>query len=218
MQTEGTAGGDRRGRRRAETKAEILRIATELMETEGVGGLSLSDIARRMGIQPPSLYKYFPSRHAVFDALFADGQRAFLAALRAGRAGQRPGLPALTAAVTSGLRWAVDHPALAQLLFWRPVPGFVPSPESYAPAQEAVALIGELLREAVRTGELHPDAAADEGGEVLSVLLAGVVTQQLANDPGTPFDQGRFSRHTARVLEAFTRSYRPAGAPGSPRT
>lgn len=207
-------GGDRRARRRAETKAEILRIAVELMEAEGVGGLTLSAVARRMGIQPPSLYKYFASRHAVFDALFAEGQRAFLAALREGASRAAPGLPALHAGVTNGLRWGVANPALAQLLFWRPVPGFEPSAEAYEPALEAVALIGELVEGAVRTGELHPSAATDEGREVLAVLLAGVVTQQLANEPGVPFDEGRFSRHTGRLLEAFRRSYPPSPGRG----
>ena len=27
-------------------------------------------------------------------------------------------------------RWALDHPATAQLLFWRPVPSFEPTPAS----------------------------------------------------------------------------------------
>lgn len=204
-----TRHGDRRGLRRAETKDQILAIAVELMAAEGVGGLSLSAIARRIGIQPPSLYKYFPSRHAVFDALFARGQRAFLAALRSGAAGAGRGLPALNAALTSGVRWAVEHPALAQLLFWRPVPGFVPSEEAYEPAREAVAQIRALIAEAVGQGHLHPGADTDEGAELLAVLMAGVVTQQLANDPGTPFEQGLFSRHTGRALRAFALSYPP---------
>ncbi|WP_214411004.1 TetR/AcrR family transcriptional regulator [Sphaerisporangium fuscum] len=203
------AGGDRRGRRRAETKAEILEIAVELMAEEGAAGLSLSAVARRLGIQPPSVYKYFPSRHAVYDAVFAQGQRDFLAALRRGAAGREPGLPALFGAVTAGMRWGVEHPAVAQLLFWRPVPGFEPSPEAYAPALEAVGQIGDLVAEAVRLGGLHPGADSDEGREMLGVLLAGVVTQQLANDPGTPFDEGRFSRHTEAVLRAFTLLYPP---------
>ena len=47
-----TAGLDRRTRRRQETIAEILDVAIELMETEGVAALSLSAVARRLGMQP----------------------------------------------------------------------------------------------------------------------------------------------------------------------
>ena len=52
---------DRRARRRQETIEEILDIAADVMAEEGVNGLSLAEVARRLGVQPPSLYKYFPS-------------------------------------------------------------------------------------------------------------------------------------------------------------
>ena len=81
-----TAGVDRRTRRRQETIEEILDVAIELMATEGVAALSLSAVARRLGMQPPSLYQYFPSKMAIYDALFQRGsglQRdAYRAALR----------------------------------------------------------------------------------------------------------------------------------------
>jgi len=67
------AGADRRRRRRAQTIDEILGAAVDLMAREGVAGLSLSGVARRMGIQPPSLYKYFPSKLALYDELFRRG-------------------------------------------------------------------------------------------------------------------------------------------------
>src|ERR1700759_5385702 len=91
---------DPRARRRAETIEEIVGIAVELMEQEGVAALSLSDVARRLGIQPPSLYKYFPSKLALYDAVFAAGARQgpdrFGAAAPAASG---PGLPALAAGV-----------------------------------------------------------------------------------------------------------------------
>ena len=44
------------------------------MTEEGVNGLSLAEVARRLGVQPPSLYKYFPSLMAVYNELFLRGQ------------------------------------------------------------------------------------------------------------------------------------------------
>ncbi len=58
------------GRRRS---AEILDIARDVMTEEGVNGLSLAEVARRLGVQPPSLYKYFPSLMAIYDALVPRG-------------------------------------------------------------------------------------------------------------------------------------------------
>src|SRR3954467_14163757 len=69
---------DRRHRRRLETIEEGLDHAVEIMAADGVAGLSLGEIARRMGIRPPSVYVYFPSKHALYDALFERGWRMLL--------------------------------------------------------------------------------------------------------------------------------------------
>src|ERR1700758_1698438 len=87
---------DRRARRRQETIAEILAIAEDVMNTEGVNGLSLSEVARRLGVKPPSIYKYFDSLMAIYDAHFARGQQAILEVMRAAMAGAEPGLEALS--------------------------------------------------------------------------------------------------------------------------
>src|SRR5471032_3394525 len=88
---------DRRARRRQETIEEILEIAQQIMTEEGVNGLSLAEIARRLGVQPPSLYKYFPSLMAVYDELFRRGQAEHLAIMRNALSAAAPGLTALTA-------------------------------------------------------------------------------------------------------------------------
>src|SRR5438477_2331680 len=106
---------DRRGRRRQETIEEILDIAVVVMTEEGVNGLSLAEVARRLGVQPPSLYKYFPSLMAVFDALFGRGQEEHLAVMRDAMAGAEPGLAALTAGLEASGRWSVDNCAVAHL-------------------------------------------------------------------------------------------------------
>ena len=66
---------DRRHRRREETIREIVDVAVELMGEHGAAGLSLGDVARRMGIRTPSLYGYFDSKNALYDAVFERGWR-----------------------------------------------------------------------------------------------------------------------------------------------
>src|ERR1700751_1874559 len=124
---------DRRGRPRQETIDEILAIARDVMTEEGVNGLSLSEVARRLGVQPPSLYKYFPSLMAVYDSLFARGQRENLSVMRAAMADAAPGLDALTKGLEACGRWSMSNRALSQLMFSRPVPSFEPSAESMSP-------------------------------------------------------------------------------------
>src|SRR5687768_12833231 len=64
---------DRRAERHEATKAEILDAAWEIVRAEGLAALTLRDVARKVGMQAPSLYQYFDSKHAIYDAMFAQG-------------------------------------------------------------------------------------------------------------------------------------------------
>src|SRR5689334_3560734 len=187
--------------RRRETIQEILDHAVAVMDEVGVAGLSMSEVARRVGIRPPSLYKYFPSRLALFDALFGDGQRANLEAFRAGAEGAPPGVPALTAALEASGRWAMANQSLALLMFSRPVPGFEPSAEAFAPSLAMVADVQQMLRDAVGKGQLKPEACGPEGLTTVSILMTGVMSQQLANEPDVTYEDGRYTRLAPRLFD-----------------
>lgn len=199
---------DRRALRRLQTIEEILGLAEAVMTEHGVSGLSLSEVARRLGVQPPSLYKYFPSLGAVYEALFLLGQQRHLAAMRAAMEG-RSGLDALHRGLDAGGRWALEHRALAQLLFWRPVPSFEPSPEGLVVSTEMIAVQRAALREAVTAGELGAAADSDEAIHLLSTLIAGVIGQAMANEPGVPWGSGRFSPVFPRLMALFAAAYPP---------
>jgi AcrR family transcriptional regulator len=202
---------DRRARRRQETIREILDIARDVMTEEGVNGLSLAEVARRLGVQPPSLYKYFPSLMAIYDALFLEGQRMNLEAMRSGMQGAEPGLEALIAGLESSGRWCLANHAVAELLFWRPVPSFEPSPEAFAVSTEMVELQRGLLAEAVAQGELGP-AANDEGAIYLvSTLIAGVLGQAIANEPDVAWGEGRFTAWFPTLMRLLPAAFPPHG-------
>src|SRR5437764_12010972 len=104
-------GLDRRARRRQETIEEILDIAIDVMTGHGVNGLTLAEVARRLGVQTPSLYKYFPSISAVYDALFRRAASENVKVLRQGMAHGEPGLDALTCGLDANGRWALHNRA-----------------------------------------------------------------------------------------------------------
>jgi AcrR family transcriptional regulator len=204
----------RRARRRQETIEEILDLATEVMGEAGVNGLTLAEVARRLGVQPPSLYKYFPSLMALYDAVFGRGHRQHLEVMRAAMARAEPGLAALSAGLEASGRWLVANPALGQLLFWRPVPSFEPSPVAFAPSVEMVALQRSALADAVAAGQLGPAADSDDAVFLLSTLIVGVLSQHMANEPHAAWGEGRFTPLLPRLLELFTYAYPvPAGRP-----
>ena len=196
-------------RRRAAVIDEALGHAVELMTAEGVGALSVSEVARRMGISGPSLYKYFPSLHGVYDALFARGLQRSHAAVRAAADAQPCGVPRIRAGARALVRWAVENAALAQLLYWRPVPGFAPREETLAASVADMADLRAELAEAARLGQLRADAASAEAVRLYTVVLSGLISQQLANQPGVPYTEGLFSRLTETALDLFLSAYRP---------
>lgn len=186
---------------------EALDHAQALMTEDGVGALSVTEVARRMGIRGPSLYKYFPSRHAVYDALFARGLALEQAAVRAAVEGLDPGVPSIRAGARAVVRWAVENPALAQLLHWRPVPRFEPSPVVFESSEAEMSDVRAEFAAAVRLGQLHPSADSDDAVHLYTVVLGGLISQQLANQPGVPFSEGTFSRLTDAAIDLFLSAY-----------
>jgi len=201
---------DRRSRRRSETVQEILDVALEVMAEEGVAALSLSEVARRMGLRPPSLYQYFASRMAIYDALFEWGARQELeVAERHGDRIARDPVAGIAAGQEAVLGWVQANPVLAQLLHWRPVPGFEPSARAFEPAVRQLEFLRAALRAAVDAGQLAPGAASEEGVALCTVLVSGVISQQMSNEPSAPAGQGRFIRLAPTALDMFVRYYAP---------
>lgn len=198
---------NRRARRRQETIDEILDIAVTIMTEEGVNGLSLSEVARRLGVQPPSIYKYFPSLMAIYDELFLRGQREHLEVMRAAMETAEPGLESLIAGLEASGRWALDHRAVAELLFWRPVPKFEPSEEAMAYSHQMVAMQRRAMADAVAGGQLGREADSEEAIYLVSTLIVGVLSQTFANDPGVAWGSGRFTPLFPRLMRLLEAVY-----------
>ncbi len=202
---------DRRQRRRQETIVEVLDIAAEIMAEQGVVGLSVGEVARRMGIRPPSLYVYFPSKHALYDALFARGAQLVLDHLRDDEAFFTKEGQSLEEALLRGgesfVGWSIEHPAYTQLLFWRPVPGFTPSAEAYAPAIALVELSRTRFTHLQARGLVREDVDIEDVLRDWTILLAGVVSQQMSNAPDEPPDAGRFTAALPGLVAMFARHY-----------
>ena len=165
---------DRKAERREATRAEILGIAWDLVREQGLGGLNLRDLAPRVGMRAPSLYEYFASKHAIYDAMFAQGYRQFAAAMAEAEA--LSGEDGLRAVARRSLAFMVEEPARYQLLFHRTIPGFTPSPQSYA---ESVQQLDRTRAWFDRNGFGIPGAL-----DLFTSLIGGLAGQQIANDPG----------------------------------
>ena len=166
---------DRRAERRESTRAEILDAAWELARANGLAGLSLRDVAATIGMRPPSLYWYFDSKHAIYDAMFAEGNRQLLARLAEQQWPKDPrAILRLCARVF--VNFSAEDADRYQLLFQRTIPDFEPSPEAYAVAVEVV--------EQMRARFAAAGLSDPEHFDMWTALVTGLAAQQTANDPG----------------------------------
>lgn len=190
---------DRRAERHAETKQEIVRAAWSAARERGVAGWSLRDVAEQVGMRGPSLYEYFDGKNALYDALFADGYRELLARIAAAEIDGEP-VEMLRRAAHLMFDFSVEDPERFQLLFLRTIPGFTPSPDSYAQATNALDGLTEVLAAA---GAHGPDAVA-----LWTALLSGLASQQISNDPGGE----RWAKLVDTAVDMFLAQVRRGGA------
>jgi AcrR family transcriptional regulator len=167
---------DRRAQRRAATRAEIVAAAWELAREQGLAGLSMRDLGERVGMRAQSVYTYFGSKDDIYDAMFRQGYEQFLAWSDAEAASARTPLEQVRAQAHRFFLFCTSDPVRYQLLFLRTVPGFEPSPESYAVAVQALARVQDDM---AALGITDPQA-----GDLATALFTGLVSQQIANEPG----------------------------------
>ncbi|HMK96010.1 MAG TPA: TetR/AcrR family transcriptional regulator [Acidimicrobiales bacterium] len=169
------AAPDWRQARRTSAREAIVAAAWALVAEEGLAGLSLRDLARRAGITPPTVYAYFTSKNAIYDAMFGQAANDFADAMAEPYKTGKP-REMLAESVRRFFEFCARGPARYQLLFQRTLPSFEPSVESFAPMQRALAGEQELLARNGVTDARHLD--------MFTALVSGLVSQQFANDPG----------------------------------
>lgn len=161
--------------RRLSARDAIIDAAWLLVRQEGLAGLSLRDLARQAGITTPTVYAYFGSKTGIYDAMFGRAATQFADTMAEPYHCQAPA-ELLLASVRRFFDFCTSDPARYQLLFQRPLPGFEPSLESYAPAQRALDGARELLAISGVTEARYLD--------MWTALVTGLVDQQVSNDPG----------------------------------
>lgn len=204
--TAARTGEWREGRRQAARDA-IVDAAWSLVHEEGLAGLSLRDLAKRAGITTPTVYAYFDSKNDIFDAMYGEAATLFEAHITAPYPDESDPRALLVAGVRRFVDFCTADVARYQLVFQRLLPGFEPSPESYAPAVRALDATRARLAKA---GVTEPHRV-----DLWTAVNTGLVAQQIANDPGGD----RWTRLVDEAVDMFlahctrTTATKPAASP-----
>lgn len=197
----------RREQVRQETIEKILAIAREEMQENGVAAMSLGVIAKRLGMRTPSLYTYFDSKNAIYDELF---RRGFLEFTR--RVEEHPNQDGslqqnLESSMHTYMLFAQKNPDLYQLMFQRPVPGFVPSEESMAVSLALLDTARMQFSQIWESGDILTDLSFEEARDLFIAFQHGLTELHLANNPELPVGQGRFGKLISQAVQLFLDSW-----------
>jgi AcrR family transcriptional regulator len=200
----GTPNRNRQAERREATRNEILATAWEIAHESGLMSVTLREIAARIGMRPPSLYSHFPSKNAIYDAMFGQAWRDFVTVLER-EVASFPADPRgrLMALANTYFDFAVGDLERHQLMDMPMMRDFTPTEDAYRPAEECYDIMRSVLREI----GIRRDADLD----LYTAITGGFVNQQLANDP-------KGDRWRALLPRALTLFADDLGLPTRPRT
>lgn len=164
-----------RSRRHGQTRREILDAAWELAERDGIANLSLRTLAQNVGMRAPSLYTYFASKAAIFDAMFAEGYRQLDEVYATLPIDHDDVVGTLTAGTVAFVEFCQASIPRYQLMLTRVVADWEPSPEAYAVSVASYERITAMFASVGIEGERALD--------LWVAVTAGLAAQQVANDP-----------------------------------
>ena len=156
----------------------------------------MRDLGARVGMRAQSLYVYYPSKHAIFDAMFAEANQEILDRVLAVPVTGDP-VVLLRRYTHVYLQFCNEDAVRYQLLYQRTIPGFEPSAESYALADKGLEVIRRGLRDCGVT--------TSRGFDAWTAVIGGLAAQQNANEPGGK----RWLRLADELTDMYLSRYAP---------
>ena len=201
----------RRLRNRQEVIDAILAAARQIMRRDGVAALNLNEVARLVGMQTPSLYKYFPSKFALYEALFRMALRLFRESEEQIWNTPQPIWERIEAWFETRLRLVQEHPDLYHLFLDNPVPGFLPSPQSLEEVRTIRTPGVQAITEAMDAGLIATHLTPDRVLDLLLAMRRGIIAEHLGKETHLPVGDERFHSLIPEVLALLKEAWAPAG-------
>ena len=183
----------------------ILDAAFERFQHDGLAGVSMRSVAADVGMSPMGLYRHYPDRDALIEAMVQGCLRAFEHALASPPA-TGTSLQRLRRMMRAYLDFALGERAMYDLLFRATRPSSDPFLDEYkagmSPSFEGLrSLVAGVLEENENTSANSVDAAVciwAQAHGLVSLFLAGRF------GGGEPLFRRFYTRNMERVISAFT--------------
>lgn len=183
--------------RLADRRADILRAARDIAAEQGLAAVQIVPVAARAGIAAGTVYRYFPTKADLMDALLAAAGEQEIAAVRSA-AETAPGpLSALAGAILAFAAGAARRPRLVAAM--GSVLGKRTASGSRAYMTQVVDEFEKSIAGAIDAGHLPPQNA-----RMAAAAILGALVECGAGPPPQPVKEGqgdqRWMAQTAALL------------------
>lgn len=155
--------------RRAVTVETVVKLAGE----QNPGDITTAAIARHMNLTQGALFRHFPSKDAIWEAVMNWVAGRLLDRIDQAAAGASGPLAALEAMFMSHIAFVAEHPGVPRMLF-----GELQRPDPSPASQMVRTLIqryGERLHALLEQGKASGELAADLDSEAAATLFIGAI-------------------------------------------
>lgn len=161
----------------------LIEAGLDLLESREAEGLSLREVARAVGVSATAVYRHFPDKGALLDALAAEGLGRLAAAQRAAADAAGGGEAGFVATGIAYVRFALANPALFRLTFGATAArDILDRPPEHVP--DAMAFLRANAMEAAARMGLDAKTVAVHAWAIAHGLATLMLERQIAADDG----------------------------------
>ncbi len=194
------SGAHKSGYHHGDLRAALIRAGLALLEKRDADDLGLREVARAVGVSAASVYRHFPNKEALLQALAAEGLKRLGEAQRAASEAAGGGIAGFAATGKAYVAFALANPALFRVIFSRaePEPAGGPSEKE----DEASQLLMEFAT--AMAGHANTEEArviATQSWALVHGLAVLILDKRLPNDTalvGDVIDKAASQMRTAR--------------------
>ncbi|MDT8387802.1 MAG: TetR/AcrR family transcriptional regulator [Thiogranum sp.] len=189
--------------RRAETIETVVQLAGE----QNPGSITTAAIAKRMGLTQGALFRHFPNKDAILQAVMEWVAERLMARIEKAVQAEASPLAALESMFMAHVDFITEHPGIPRMLF-----GELQRPEETAPKRIAQTLIrrygerlGRLFDDGKACGEIDAELDAEASAVLFIGTIQGLVVQSLLAG-----DVSHMRRDAPKVFAIYQRGIRSA--------
>ena len=139
------------------TSLQIYQCALRILEAEGPQAVSMRRVAKEVGITAMAIYRHFPCRQALLDAV-VDSEFEQLAGFFSQKNGKRTLEASIVHIMDGYIDYAFAHPRIFDYVFASPRPGARRFPEDFrARRSPTLNLTADIVSSWMKTSELKRD-------------------------------------------------------------